>query len=198
MSTVEASPGRGFYDLATLSQDDGDLARVRELAALRLRDADPGNATLMGIALNAWSPAQVKQCLAEALTFDPFALMAQAWEQVAGVRDARERSIGPPATSQGWALLKHDIEARIQPRLVLSIRGVDWCDLELEVELVLAIESAELEFVEGHLRAVKLGKAKGRATVSCNGAPLPSLERELKFKAAYRVAAPMAEFDPDR
>ena len=84
------------------------------------------------------------------------------------------------------------------PRLVLSVLGVDWCDLELEVKLVLALDSAELEFDEGHLRSVKLGKAKGSVTVSCNGAPLPSLQRELKFKSAYRIAPPTIEHDPDR
>jgi hypothetical protein len=45
---------------------------------------------------------------------------------------------------------------------------------------------------------VKLGKAKGSVTVSCNGAPLPSLQRELQFKAAYRIASPMVKHDPDR
>lgn len=185
MSTVDVKSGSRMHDLLELNGNTDGVADVRRLAALR----GGVDGSLLGKAIADWTPERLNADLEKAFDVDPFALMAKAWSQIAKVRDAVKKSIGPPPTSASVPLLKHDIDAKIRPRLVLSVEGVDWCDVEFELKLALALESAELELFGGALRAVRLGKVTGSVTLACQGVPVEAFRRELKFESRY-------EFDP--
>lgn len=185
MSTVDVKSGSRMHDLLELNGNTDGVADVRRLAALR----GGVDGSLLGKAIADWTPERLNADLEKAFDVDPFALMAKAWSQIAKVRDAVKKSIGPPPTSASVPLLKHDIDAKIRPRLVLSVEGVDWCDVEFELKLALALESAELELFDGALRAVRLGKVTGSVTLACQGVPVEAFRRELKFESRY-------EFDP--
>lgn len=185
MSTVDVKSGSRMHDLLELNGNTDGVADVRRLAALR----GGVDGSLLGKAIADWTPERLNADLEKAFAVDPFALMAQAWAQIAKVRDAVKKSLGPPPATANVPLLKHDIDAKIRPRLVLSVEGVDWCDVEFEVKLALALESADLELFGGALRAVRLGKVTGSITLACQGMPVEAFRRELKFESRY-------EFDP--
>ena len=185
MPTVDVKPGSRMHDLLELRGNADGVADVRRFAALR----GGVDASLLGRAIADWTPERLNADLEKAFAVDPFKLMAQAWAQIAKVRDAVKKSLGPPPAVASVALLKHDIDAKLRPRLVLSVEGIDWCDVEFELKLALAIESAELELFGGALRAVRLGKVTGSVTLACQGVPVEAFRRELKFESHY-------EFDP--
>lgn len=187
MTSVDVKPGSRLHDLIELRGNADGVADVRRLAGLR----GGVDATVLGRAIADWAPERLNADLERAFDVEPFALMARAWSQIAKVRDAVKKSIGPPPVAASVALLKHDIDAKLKPRLVLSIEGVDWCDVEFEVKLALAIESAELELFGGALRAVRLGKATGSVTLSCQGVPVEAFRRELKFDTSYVFDPPI-------
>ena len=187
MPTVDVKSGSRLHDLIELRGNDEGVADVRRFAALR----GGVDTSLLGRAIADWTPERLNADLETAFEVDPFALMARAWSQIAKVRDAVEKSLGPPPVSAGVALLKHDIDAKLRPRLVLSVEGVDWCDVEFECRLALALESAELELFAGALRAVRLGKVTGSITLACQGMPVEAFRRELKFESSYVFDPPI-------
>lgn len=192
MPTVDVKSGSRLHDLIELRGNDEGAADVRRFAALR----GSVDASLLGRAIADWTPERLNADLEKALAVDPFALMARAWSQIAKVRDAVKKSLGPPPVAAGVALLKHDIDARLRPRLVLSVEGVDWCDVEFELKLALALESAELELFAGALRAVRLGKVTGSVTLACQGMPVEAFRRELKFESSYLFDPPILGRQP--
>ncbi len=187
MQDVEVKAGARLHDLLEVRANAGGAAEVRRLAALR----GGVDASLLGRALADWTTEKLEADLERAFDADPFALMAKAWSQIAKVRDAVNKSAGPPPAAASVPLLKHDIDARLRPRLVLSVEGVDWCDVEFELKLALAIESAELELFGGALRALRLGKVTGSLTLACQGIPVEAFRRELKFDSSYVFDPPI-------
>ncbi len=185
MPTVDVKPGSRMHDLLELRGNADGVADVRRFAAVR----GGVDGSLLGRAIADWTPERLNADLEKAFAVDPFTMMAQAWSQIAKVRDAVKKSLGPPPATASVPLLKHDIDARLRPRLVLNVEGVDWCDVEFELKLALALESAELELFNGALRAVRLGKVTGSVTLACQGVPVEAFRRELKFESHY-------EFDP--
>ena len=192
MPIVDVKPGSRLHDLIELRGNDDGVADVRRFAALR----GGVDGSLLGRAIADWTPERLNADLERAFEVDPFALMARAWSQIAKVRDAIKKSLGPPPVAASVPLLKHDIDAKLRPRLVLSVEGVDWCDVEFEIKLALAIESAELELFGGALRAVRLGKVTGSVTLSCQGTPVEAFRRDLKFEPRYEFDPPI--LGPDR
>lgn len=189
MPTVDVKSGSRMHELLELQGNAAGAADVRRIAALR-GDVD---GSLLGRAIADWTPERLNADLEKAFDVDPFALMAKAWSQVAKVRDAVKKSHGPPPAAASVPLLKHDIDAKIRPRLVLSVEGVDWCDVEFEFKLALALESAELEWFDGALRAVRLGKVTGGITLACQGVPVESFRRDLRFESSYAFDPPILE-----
>ena len=124
MPNVDVKPGSRLHDLLELRGNTDGVADVRRLAALR----GGVDGSLLGKAIADWTPERLNADLEKAFAVDPFALMARAWSQIAKVRDAIKKSLGPPPVAASVPLLKHDIDAKLRPRLVLSVEGVDWCD----------------------------------------------------------------------
>ncbi len=187
MPNVDVKPGSRLHDLLELRGNTDGVADVRRLAALR----GGVDGSLLGKAIADWTPERLNADLEKAFDVEPFALMAKAWAQIAKVRDAVKKSLGPPPAAASVPLLKHDIDAKIRPRLVLSVEGVDWCDVEFEIKLALALESAELELFAGALRAVRLGKVTGSVTLACQGVPVEAFRRDLRFESSYVFDPPI-------
>lgn len=192
MPTVDVKSGSRLHDLIELRGNAGGVADLRRLAALR----GGVDGSLLGRAIADWTPEGLNADLERAFAVDPFALMARAWAQIAKVRAALEKSLGPPPAAASVPLLKHDIDAKLRPRLVLSVEGVDWCDVEFEIKLALAVESAELELFGGALRAVRLGKVTGSVTLACEGMPVEAFRRELRFESGYVFDPPILGSQP--
>lgn len=192
MTSIDVKAGDRLHDLLALHGSADGAAEVRRLAALR----GGIDGSLLGRAIADWTPEQLGRDFETAFAVEPFTLMARAWSQIAKVRDAVKKSLGPPPVAAGVALLAHDIDAKLRPRLVLSVEGVDWCDVEFELKLALGVASAELELFGGALRAVKLGKVTGSVTLSCAGVVVEALRRELRFESSYVFDPPILAAQP--
>ena len=190
MTTVEVKPRASLHELIAVHSHTDGVDEVRKLAALR-GGLDAHGVSVLDRAISDWSVDSAMRDLNQAFALDPFVMMAKGWTQVAKVRKAVKSSLGPPAASASAALFKHDLDIKVKPRLVLTVAGVDWCDVDFELKLGLAIESAELELFGGALRSVKLGKVTGSVTVSCRGTPIPAFKRDLKFSTHYEFEPPI-------
>jgi hypothetical protein len=153
---------------------------VVELASVRVGGVEaPEKVEQIRTALRTFEPARIERRLAEMFDVKPVALMARAWTQLAAVREAVEKSIGPPSTDARVDLPKHTIRARLAPFLVLSVDGLDLCDIRFEVEFAATVTSATLTITGGELREVTFGAVSGSLSVSCEGAELREFTREL-------------------
>lgn len=190
MSITEVPPKASLHELLALRSHPQSVEDVRRLASFQ-GGLDAKSVTILDRAVTDWNLATAASDLEKAFALDPFVMMAKGWSQVAAVRKAVKTSLGPPPARADVALLKHDLDIKLKPRLVLSVEGVDWFDVDFEVKLSVAIEAAELALFGGGLQAVQLGKATGAIGVSCRGAPIPSLKRELKFRSQYRFDPPI-------
>ena len=192
MADLDVKAGDRLHDLIALRGSAGGAAEVRRLAALR----GGVDGSVLGRAIADWTPERLGKDFETAFAVEPFALIARAWSQIAKVRDAVTKSVGPPPVAACVALLAHEIDARLRPRFVLSVEGVDWCDVDFELKLALAIASAELELFGGALRAVKLGKVTGSVSLACEGVVVEALRRELRFDASYTFDPPILGVRP--
>ena len=192
MSTVELTPGGSLHELLALSRSGDGVDEVRRLAALSVGNVDAKDASLLGRKVADWASADLAEELKKAFDPDPFLLMAKAWAQLRKVRKAVEESRGPPAAAKSAALFKHDLDARVEPRLVLSVAGVDWCNIKLGLGLKLSFESALLAFMDGRLTSLKLGSPSGSITLQCEGQEVAMFKREIKLRAAYTFDPPLA------
>lgn len=189
--TVELRGGtQKLHELLQLSSADG-LGEVRRLAAVGVSGVDAQHATVLGRKVADWSVQALGDELNEAFDLDAMALLAQGWSQVRKVARAVRDSRGTPPKAQTATLLKHDLEARVQPRLVLQLGGVDWCDIELDLSLKLTVEAAQLEFLDGALVALTLAKPTGSVTLKCEGQEVAAFKRSLTLHEAYKFDPPL-------
>ncbi len=197
MITAEVTPKAALHDLLAVHDHPDGIADIRSAAVALRGGIDKKSISVLDRALDAWNLDAVATDLDKAFALDPFALMAKAWNQIAEVRKAVTASTGPPPAPAFVPLLKHAIDAKLRPRLVLSVQGMDWFDIEFELKLALEIESAELELLGGALAAVKLGKVVGGLTLACQGNQVPAFKRNLKFRAQYRFNPPILALRSD-
>lgn len=192
MNTVELNPGRPLHELLSLHGSSDGVNEVRRLAALSVGGVSAKEASLLGKKVSEWATADLSQELQKAFDPDPFVLLAKAWAQVRKLRKAVEDSRGPPPAAKTAALLKHEIDLKLEPRLVLNVSGIDWCTIKLGLTLKLSFESAQLEFNDGRLTALKLGNPTGAITLQCEGQEVAAFKRDIKVHAAYRFEPPLA------
>ena len=187
----ELHPGRPLYELLALDRNDDGIAQVRRLATLGVAGVNAKEASLLGRKVADWASADLAQEMRGAFSTDPFTLMAKAWAQLNKLRKAVDASRGPPPKAQSVALLKHDLEAKLEPRLVLNVNGADWCDIKFSLALKFSFEAVQLELLDGQLVALKLGKPSGNLTLQCQGQEITAFKRELQLKPAYQFEPPM-------
>jgi hypothetical protein len=189
MKPVELKPGQRLHDLLVLHDTADGLHEVQRLASVSVGGTGAEDTQLLGRKLADWAKADLRQELAQAFDVDPFTLLAAGWAQLRKVRKAVKASHGPPPQVQAAALLKHDLEARLSPRLVLNVGGVDWCDLRFTLSLKLTVEAAELSWLDGRLVSLRWVKPVGSVTLQCQGQDLAAFRRNVAF-------APEYDFDP--
>lgn len=190
--TVELqSTGQRLHELLSLHARDPGVGEVRRLATVGVEGVDAEHAKLLGRKVADWSLDKLGDDLRQAFDLDPFELLARGWTQLRGVRRALKTSAGPPPTAQVVALLKHDLEARVEPRLVLQVGGLDWCDVKLALVVKLTVEAAELHFFDAALVDLKLGKPTGSLALLCEGHEVSAFKRSLTLKPAYHFDPPL-------
>ncbi len=103
-----------------------------------------------------------------------------------------DESLAASAADQPVELPAHTFEATLKPRLVISLGGVDWCDIDFELALAATLRSATLHISAGRLTVVQLGQVKGSVKLSCEGTEVREYAREVKLLPEYRLDPPIA------
>ena len=192
-SSVELKPNRPLYHLLELySPGSSGVDEVRRLAALGVGNVDADGASLLGRKVSEWASADLAKEIEKAFTIEPFTLLAKAWGQVRKVRKAIEESRGSPPKPQSVKLIEHEIDAKLEPRLVLEVNGIDWFDLKLGLALKLSMEWANLELLGGKLTSVSLGNPTGTLSLHCQDQEVAAFKRDIKLDAVYRLEPPLA------
>jgi hypothetical protein len=192
VSTPELNPGESLHEWLSLHTSSGGVNAVRKLAAVSVGGVDADHASVLGKKVAEWAGADFARELEKALEPDPFMLMVKAWSQVRKLRQAAEESRGPPPQKKTEALLEHEIDLTLEPRLVLNVDGVDWCSIKLEVAIKLSFASAQFEFDNGRVTALQLGKPTGSVTLKCEGHEVAEFKRDIKLHAAYHFKPALA------
>lgn len=193
MSTpVELQPGCRLHDLLVLAPEGPGMAEIRRIAALRVGGVDAREAKVLGRRVADWSVQALAGDIESAFDIDPFSLMAQAWVQLRQVRQTIRDSQGPPAAEKGCGIGRHKLAATIEPRLVLEVQGVDWCDVTLTVELALSFDTVQLVFESGALKEARFGRPTGSVSLKCAGQEVAATKRQVDLQASCRFDPPLA------
>lgn len=190
ITDAELAPKQQLHDLLSLHADDG-AGEVRRLATLGVTGIDAQSTQLLGRKLADWSTDEVKSHLREAFDVNPFELMFQAWSQVRKVHKAAKESLGPPPADRSVPLKQHEIDLKVEPRLVLNVSGIDWCTIQLTLTLKFSFDSAVLDLHGGRLTGLKLGNPTGALTFACEGHEVGQFKRDIKLHASYRFDPPL-------
>jgi hypothetical protein len=181
-----------LYELLAVQSVGPGHERVSELAAVRVGGIEAPDTAAVRALLHRCAPAQLGQEMRKMLDVDLFALLAGAWGQVHKVRAALARSLAEPAREHPVDLPQHTLDATLKPRLVVSVSGVDWCDIDFEVSARLKLSSATLSLQAGCLAALRVGTAEGSLRLACEGTEIREFKRELKLLPEYRFMPPLA------
>jgi hypothetical protein len=194
MSTSDVKAGTRLFDLLGL-QSDGALLALHEQAkaSLRLGQIDSEHAKVLGRKVSEWRSEDLARELEEALSFDPYVMLLAGWSKLRKVRQAIDKSRSThPTAPQTVSLAKHEIDAKVEPSLVLSVLGVDCRAVKIGLTLKASFESAQLVFEQGRLMSVKTGKPTGTLTASVEGYELDEFKRSLAFEPSCRFQPPLA------
>jgi hypothetical protein len=183
--------GQRLHELLSLHGRDPGVGEVRRLATVAVAGVDAEHAKVLGRQVADWSLERMGDDLRQAFDVDVFELLARGWTQLRGLRRAVQASVGPPPSAQAVALLQHELEARVEPRLVLQVGGLDWADVQLALVLKLRVEAAQLHFFDGALVELKLAKPTGSVALQCEGHEVAAAKRSLTLKPAYRFDPPL-------
>ena len=185
--TTVAQGGR-MFDILCPPGGDSVALTLRDTAAIHLRSIDSEHASLLGTKVSAWPERELAEELEKALTIDPYVLLLKAWATLRKVRDAIDKS-ATKGEAQTVTLAKHEIDAKVEPSIVVSAFGVDCRAVKLTLTLAASLESAQLVFERGGLTKARMGKPTGTLSVAIEGQPISSGKRQLKFE-------PSIDFDP--
>lgn len=187
--TVAAS-GR-LFDILCPPGGDGVVLALRDTAAqVQLGQIDSEHAKVLGTKVSEWPQRDLTKELEKALEVDPYALLLKAWAQLRKVREAIGNS-KLDAKPQTVTLAKHEVDAVVQPRIVISAFGVDCRAIELTLTLAASIESAQLVFERGGLTEATMGKPTGTLSVAVAGQAIASGKRKLAFAPSVKFDRPI-------
>ncbi|MBT2301722.1 hypothetical protein J7E70_14745 [Variovorax paradoxus] len=191
MTSVELQKEQSLYQLLAIYSSPGGVEELRKFASVSVGGVDAEGASFLEKKVSEWAVADLDEELKKAFTPDPFALLAKAWVQLREVREAVKASKGPPVKAQSVKLLKHEVEAKLEPRLVLNVAGVDWCNVKLTLVLKLTFDSVQLEWTDGRLTELRAGNPAGSISLKCAGQEVKAFKREIKINAIYRFEKPV-------
>lgn len=179
-----------LFDLVVAPGADGVSLDVRDSAALHLREIDSEHASVLGTKVSAWPDRKLGEELQKALDLDPYMLLLKAWSQLNKVKEAIEKSAASDQ-AQTVTLAKHEIDAKVEPTIVISAFGVDCRAVKLGLTLAASLESAQLVFERGALTKAQMGKPTGTLSLAVEGQPIKSGKRQLKFEPSIEFKPPL-------
>ncbi|MBM3341988.1 MAG: hypothetical protein FJY56_07740 [Betaproteobacteria bacterium] len=188
----ELTPASTLHELLSFNLSSAGVDEVRRVAALSVSEGSVGEASLLGKKVSQWASADLAAELTKAFAINPFELLEKAWSQARKLNKAARESCGPPPDVKTEAILAHEVDIKLAPRLVLNVNGIDWCTINLGVTLKLAFDSAQLKFNNGQLTALKLGNPSGKITLKCEGHDIAEFKRDIKVHAEYLFKQPIA------
>lgn len=183
-----------LYQLIEL--DERGVGEVRNLASLRAGLVNAPDAALVVKKLEALGPSDVRTGLKQMLDINPVAVLVKGWVQLRKIRDAIRRSLEEPGVEQEVNLPAHTFEAKLKPRLVLTVHEVDWLHVDFEVGFSGKVTSGRLSFMGGALSVVHLAPVKATLAISCEGASLGEMSRPFQLLGDYRFSPALALLIP--
>src|SRR5260221_2684745 len=177
--------------LFELTAGDDALGRVRQLAAVEVSGVEAPDVGKAVRALESVPRRQVAAAVEKMRDFDALQVLAQGWSRARKIQKAIAASVAAPSTPKSAALSEHVIESVHKPRLVLSIAGSDWCQVEFRIVLSVTLESAELELLGGRLTGVRLGPATGKMKMECKDVELKEFHHDFRLLPEYRLKSPL-------
>jgi hypothetical protein len=181
-----------LYDIVEVNRAGQGIQSATELAAVRVGLVNSPDAGAIQRKLRNVRPEVLRDELKKMLDVDLLSLLAGAWSQVRNVRDAARESLKDAPAEHTVELPRHAFEAALKPRLVVSVGGVDWGDVDFELSLSATLTSATLHITAGNLTGVQLGQVTGSVRLSCEGTELREYARELSLLPEYRLDPPIA------
>ncbi|CAN7774429.1 hypothetical protein LJR290_007709 [Variovorax sp. LjRoot290] len=183
MKSIELKENGSIYQILGFDSTQVGLEQLHNRAKLCVQDVDFEDAKIMGKKVRELPSVDVQQKLAEALSGNPFELLARGWGQIRLIREAVAKSRNP-AKPELAHLAQHDLEASLEPRLVLTIDGVDWCSVRLSIVLRLRVQAADFVFYDGSLTGVTFGNPVGSVSLKVEGREVAACKRELDISTS--------------
>ncbi len=180
-----------LFELFSLPAARDDLKGVHEAVAARIgASMEANDASAIVAKLAAFRSDTIAASVRQMLNLDVLGIFVGAWRLLDQVHQAAVRSLAPPCEEQKVDLLKHKLEAKLRPRLVVSLHGVDLCDLEFDVVLAADVATAKLFIDHGRLIAVQPGPVTGSVALAMRDHELKKWSQDFKLLQTYRFARP--------
>jgi hypothetical protein len=193
--TIDASPAateEKLIDVLRVGHVAPGLDRVSEVAALRVGGIEAPDTAKIAAALKRYSRADFAEELNKLWDIDAVNVIAAAWSGAIKVRAAVRDSLAAPDSDKSVDLPAHKIESVHRPRLVLSVGGADWCQLDFELTLCVSLASARLTLRAGRLVAMRIGVASASLKLECEDIEIKEFKREaLKLAPEHRFEPPL-------
>ena len=186
--SIEEMPVTTLFEV---TQRDAALHRVTELAALEVSGIEAPNVQKAVKAFKAVSRNDLSSAVEKMWDVDVIQVLAQGWSRAQKIRAAITDSAGAPGKLKTADLSEHVIESIHKPRLVLSIAGSDWCQVEFRIALSVAVHSAQLGLLGGVLTEIRLGPSTGKVKMDCKGVELKEFHHEFSLFPAYKLKRPL-------
>jgi hypothetical protein len=180
-----------LFELFSLPSSGDGLKSVQEAVAARIgASAESKDVSAIAAKLAAFKSDTLVASLRQMLNLDVFGIFVGAWRQLDDVHQAAVKSLAPPCEEQKVDLAKHKLEAKLRPRLVVSLHGVDLCDLEFEVCLTADVTTAKLFIANGELTAILPGPVTGSVALTMLDHELKKWDQDFKLLSTYKFARP--------
>lgn len=177
--------------LFAVTHRDDALDRVNELAVMEVSGVEAPDVRKAVKAFKSVTRHDLSSAVEKMWDLDVIKVMAEGWSRAQKIRTAITESAGTPGKLKTVDLSEHVIESAHKPRLVLSIAGSDWCQVEFRIGLSLAIHSAQLGLLGGVLTEIRLGPSTGKVKLECKGVELKEFHHEFKLFEAYKLKRPI-------
>jgi len=180
-----------LFELFSLPSSRDDINSVQEAVAARIgATVESKDVSAIAAKLAAFKSDSLAGSFRQMLNLDVLGIFVGAWRQLNDVHQAAIKSLAPPCEEQKVDLAKHKLEAKLHPRLVVSLHGVDLCDLEFEVSLTADVTTAKLFIANGELTALQPGPVEGSVELKMLDHEIKKWSKEFKLLSAYRFARP--------
>lgn len=180
-----------LFELFSLPSSRDGIKSVQEAVAARIgATAESKDVSAIAAKLAAFKSDTLVASLRQMLNLDVFGIFVGAWRMLDDVNQAAIKSLAPPCEEQKVDLAKHKLEAKLRPRLVVSLHGVDLCDLEFEVCLTADVTAAKLFIANGELIAMQPGPVTGTVALAMRDHELQKWDQDFKLLSTYKFARP--------